>query len=98
MLTPRENRTLVMPALAFLVVSLLIQPIAFSEEKPQSISGKQVFEQKCLKCHKPDKFKAQHHDRQAWEQILTRMGLNTCNLTDTEAVVVADYLVKMHGE
>jgi len=71
---------------------------AFSADKSAKLGGKEVFEQKCLKCHKPTKFKNRHHTRREWEQILTRMELNTCELTDAEAKAVADYLVKEHGD
>ena len=84
--------------LAVAVFVLFAGSSVCSAEQSAPLTGKQVFEQKCLKCHKPSKFTAQHHDRREWEQILSRMELNTCELTAAEAKAVADYLVKEHGD
>lgn len=84
--------------MAGMIMVLSVFPLAMAQEKGKPLDGKQVFVDKCLKCHKPDKFKSQHHDRRGWEQILTRMELNTCVLSDAEASAVAGYLSKEFGE
>ena len=85
-------------SLCFAALFLVAGAFAYADDAPAKLSGKDVFKQKCLHCHKPQKFTSQHHDRREWEQILRRMELNTCNLTDAEAEAVADYLVKEHGD
>ncbi len=71
---------------------------AVGQEKAAKVDGKAVFEQKCLKCHKPAKFKDQHNSRKDWELILSRMERNSCVLSDAEMNAVADYLSKQYGE
>ena len=97
-----RSKLLIRPSFLLSVLLLLTSSFSASissgEEKTKQLSGKSVFETKCLQCHKPSKFKDQHHDRRAWEQILSRMELNTCVLSDAEASAVADYLVKEFGE
>jgi len=85
-----------------LVCLLLAFPMliatALGKESAQTLSGKQVFETKCLQCHKASKFVDLRYDRRAWEQIVRRMELNTCVLTDAEYDAVCDFLVQEHGE
>lgn len=71
-------------------------PHAIGQEKKPD--GKTLFEQKCLKCHKVEKFKSQHNSRQDWELILSRMERNSCVLNDAEAGALAEYLAKTYGE
>jgi mono/diheme cytochrome c family protein len=92
------KRTLLVLVGATAIALLCAVSNVYSDDSQKHITGKQVFEQKCLKCHKPEKFTTQHHDRREWEQILSRMELNTCVLSDAEANAVADYLVKEHGD
>jgi hypothetical protein len=91
-----DKKRMVILAAGVLLLLGMALPSAFGGEK--SLSGKEVFTQKCLKCHKPEKFTTQHHDRRGWEQILSRMELNTCNLTAAEANVVAEYLIEEYGD
>jgi mono/diheme cytochrome c family protein len=79
-------------------IAVVLLPNAFAQEKAAKPDGKAIFEQKCLKCHKPEKFKSQHNDKKGWELILSRMERNSCALSDQEQVVLADYLAKVHGE
>ncbi len=81
-----------------LTISALVLPTAFAQEKAKPLNGKAIFEQKCLKCHKPEKFNSQHNDRKGWELILSRMERNSCILSEEEQVVLAEYLTKIHGE
>jgi len=71
---------------------------ALGESKPPIADGKTLFEQKCLKCHKPSKFTSQHNNRQSWEGILSRMQRNGCSISEEEISVMAEYLAKEHGE
>ena len=73
-------------------------PFAAAQEKAAKVDGKAVFEQKCLKCHKIEKFKEQHNSRKDWELILSRMERNSCVMTDAEMNAVADFLSKKYGE
>lgn len=86
-------------SLVLLISMLLAVPFAATyargDEKP---SGKQVFETKCLQCHKQTKFKDLHYARREWEQIVSRMERNTCVLSDAEYSSVCEYLAKEHGE
>lgn len=79
-------------------VMALNLPGAFGAAKEKQLDGKSLFEQKCLKCHKPKKFQDQHNDRKSWDLILSRMERNTCVLSEDERDKIADYLVKEHGE
>ncbi len=71
---------------------------AFAQDKTPKPDGTAIFEQKCLKCHKPEKFQSQHNDRKSWELILSRMERNSCTLTEEEQRVLAEYLAKVHGD
>lgn len=77
---------------------LLMQSNALGDDKQKKIDGKTLFEQKCLKCHKPAKFKEQQNDRKGWELILSRMQRGNCVLTDEEIDSLAEYLAKEFGE
>ena len=80
-------------------ISMLILPSAFGgDEKPKKVDGKTLFETKCLKCHKPAKFKEQASDRKGWVLTLSRMQRGTCDISDDELEVLADYLAKAYGE
>ena len=80
-------------------VLLLMQPTAFGDERQQKkLDGKTLFEQKCLKCHKPAKFKEQQNDKKGWELILSRMSRGNCVLTDEEIEILSEYLAKEFGE
>jgi len=81
-----------------MAIALIVLPKAFAEEKAKKLDGKTIFEQKCLKCHKPEKFKAEHNDQQGWELILSRMERNSCAISEDEQKVLAQYLAKVHGE
>jgi len=82
------------------IMAALLAPLpgAGAQEKEKKLDGKAIFEQKCLKCHKPEKFTSQHNDRQGWELILSRMERNSCVLSPEELSTLADYLTKVHGE
>ncbi len=80
-----------------MVVVMLVLPNAFGDEK-KKLDGKTLFETKCLKCHKPAKFKDQSSDRKGWVLTLSRMQRSTCAITDDELEVLADYLAKEYGE
>ncbi len=79
-------------------IAVVLLSNAFAQEKTAKLDGKAIFEQKCLKCHKPEKFNSQHNDKQGWELILSRMERNSCVLSEQEQTVLADYLAKVHGE
>ena len=78
--------------------ALLAGPQAAAQEKAAKVDGKTLFEQKCLKCHKAEKFKSQHNSRSEWETILSRMERNSCVLNEAEATALAEYLAKQYGE
>ena len=80
-----------------MVVVLLLLPNAFGEEK-KKLDGKTLFQTKCLKCHKPAKFKEQASDRKGWVLTLSRMQRSTCQISDDELEVLADYLAKEYGD
>jgi mono/diheme cytochrome c family protein len=92
---PVSSRTRIILGLVLSLV--LAAPFAAVAEKAKA-DGKSVFEQKCLKCHKPEKFKSQHNSRKDWELILSRMERNSCVLTEAETNAVAEYLAKHYGE
>jgi cytochrome c2 len=78
--------------------ALLAVPHATAQEKTAKVDGKSLFEQKCLKCHKVEKFKSQHNSRSEWETILSRMERNSCVLSEAEATALSDYLAKQYGK
>ena len=84
---------------ALAVVSMLMLPSAFGgDEKPKKVDGKALFETKCLKCHKREKFKDQASDRKGWVLTLSRMQRGTCDISDNELEALADYLAKAYGD
>lgn len=84
---------------SFIVAAMMaLLPSAFAEEKAKKLDGKSLFEQKCFKCHKPQKFKDLHNDRKSWDLILSRMQRTTCVLSEDERDIIVDYLVQEHGE
>jgi hypothetical protein len=94
-----RNITLSILVSAFTVISLLMLPNAFGgEETTKKLDGKTLFEQKCLKCHKAAKFKDLASDRKGWVLTLSRMQRGTCDISDDELEVLADYLSKAYGE
>jgi cytochrome c2 len=78
--------------------ALLAGPHAVAQEKTVKVDGKSLFEQKCLKCHKVEKFNSQHNSRSEWETILSRMERNSCILNEAERTAISDYLAKKYGE
>jgi len=78
--------------------ALLVLPVAFGADAQKAGDGKAVFESKCLKCHKVEKFKKIRNDRKEWDMVLRRMERNSCILSEPEAKAVADYLTKEYGE
>lgn len=92
------GQKVVVAVLSFFSAALLLLPLAFGDDAPKVIDGKSVFEQKCLKCHKIDKFKKNRTDRKGWELTLRRMERNSCILTDDETNAVANFLSKEYGE
>jgi hypothetical protein len=89
--------------ISFIVVALLaaavmlMLPNAFGGEQTK-LSGKTLFEQKCLKCHKIAKFKDNTSDRKGWVLTLSRMQRGICAVSDGEIEVLADYLADVYGE
>jgi cytochrome c5 len=84
---------------ALTAASMLVLPSAFGgNEKPKKADGKTLFETKCLKCHKREKFKEQASDRKGWVLTLSRMQRGTCDISDDELEALADYLAKAYGE
>lgn len=98
MMSYQGNSKLSVLAVFHIAMLLFVLPLAFGADSPKKLDGKQVFEQKCLKCHKIEKFNTQRYDRKGWDLVLSRMELNTCNLTDEEARAVGVYLSKTYGE
>jgi len=92
------GRKVVIAVLSGLSAALLLLPVAFGADAPKEGDGKSVFEQKCLKCHKVDKFKKNRTDRKGWELVLRRMERNSCVLTNEETNAVANYLSTEYGE
>lgn len=95
---PVRRLRIIVLLFCLLLGSPMLIATAVSGESDRPPSGKQVFETKCLHCHKASKFVDLHYDRRAWEQIVRRMELNTCVLTDAEYDAVCDFLVQEHGE
>ena len=94
-----RNSVLSVLVCASVAVSMLMLPSAFGgNEKPKKVDGKTLFETKCLKCHKREKFKEQATDRKGWVLTLSRMQRGTCDISDDELEVLADYLAKAYGE
>jgi len=94
-----RNSVLSVLVCASVAVSMLMLPSAFgADEKPKKVDGKTLFETKCLKCHKREKFKEQASDRKGWVLTLSRMQRGTCDISDDELEALADYLAKAYGD
>jgi mono/diheme cytochrome c family protein len=78
---------------------LVLSPNSFSDDKSKKLDGKTIFDERCLKCHKVEKFRALQHDQKGWEIILSRMERSkSCILSDDEREAVAEYLSKQYGD
>ena len=95
----RIVRTIGFSVLGSVVAALLAltAPDVLGQDK-KKVDGKTLFQQKCLKCHKPAKFKDLQSDRKGWVLTLSRMQRSTCPMTDAELEILADYLAKEYGE
>ena len=94
----KRGRAVLMTVMAGVAAATLMLPAAFGADAAKKKGGKEIFEEKCLKCHKVDKFNKNRADRKGWELTLRRMERNSCILTDEETNAVADYLAKEFGE
>lgn len=96
------NRSAASTGFRVLVVTILsvflVLPAAYGAGQSAKLDGKTVFEQKCLKCHKPEKFRSQRNDAKGWELILSRMERNSCVMSEPERAAIAEYLGKNYGE
>jgi cytochrome c5 len=94
-----KNIVLSVLVCALTMVSMFMLPSAFGgDEKSNKVDGKTLFETKCLKCHKREKFKEQATNRKGWVLTLSRMQRGTCDISDEELEALADYLAKAYGE
>jgi hypothetical protein len=92
------KRTISFIVVAILAAAVMLMlPNAFGGEQTK-LSGKTLFEQKCLKCHKIAKFKDNASDRKGWVLTLSRMQRGICAVSDGEIEVLADYLADAYGE
>ena len=99
-MTPFVRSTVrALSSVALTGILLVASPNAFGEEKTNKLDGKAIFDQKCLKCHKVEKFRSLQHDRKGWEIVLSRMERSkSCSLSDEESSAVAEYLSKQYGD
>ena len=78
---------------------LVLSQNSLGDEKAKTLDGKAIFNERCLKCHKVEKFRALQHDQKGWEIVLSRMERNkSCVLNDDEREAVAAYLAKQYGD
>ncbi|MBF0327843.1 MAG: hypothetical protein HQL10_01645 [Nitrospirae bacterium] len=59
---------------------------------------KKLFEQKCSQCHSLDEPRSQRNTKDGWTELVTRMRGNGCDLTNSEAAAIIDYLSKEFGK
>jgi mono/diheme cytochrome c family protein len=89
-------------ALSWIVLTgtfLIVSPFSSGDDKARNPDGKTIFNDRCLKCHKVEKFRALQYDQKGWEIVLSRMERNkACNLSDDERTAVSEYLAKQFGE
>ena len=86
----------------FIFIALLGAGLAFGKESTPADapvdSGKTLFETKCATCHPLARPLALNQDRAHWATDVTRMQrVNGCPITDEEAKLIVDYLVKVRG-
>ena len=61
-------------------------------------TAKELFEAKCAICHPLSRPLGQTMNRDGWMATVTRMQkVNGCPITDDEAKLIVDYLVKVRG-
>jgi mono/diheme cytochrome c family protein len=89
----------ILSSVVLTVVLPVLAPDALGEEKAKKLDGKTIFNERCLKCHKVEKFRALQHDQKGWEIILSRMERSkSCVLSEDEREAVAGYLSKQYGD
>ena len=70
---------------------------AFSAERSAG-DVKALFEQKCSTCHTVTRSTSQMKTAREWERTVLRMkNVNGASVTDQEARMIIEYLVKNHG-
>ena len=66
-------------------------------EKSEGVT-KDLFEQRCSTCHTVSRPTSQKKTAREWERTVLRMkNVNGASITDQEAGVIIEYLVKNHG-
>jgi uncharacterized Zn finger protein len=94
-----RNMVLTLASAGLTGILLAASPHAIGEEKAGKLDGQKIFTERCLKCHKVEKFRALQYDRKGWEIVLSRMERSkSCVLSEDESAAVADYLSKQYGE
>ncbi len=84
-------------AMAFLGAGAAVAEVKKAAEAPAD-PAKELFEAKCSICHPLSRPLGEHQDRAEWTKDVTRMQkVNGCPITDEEAKVIIDYLVKIRG-
>jgi cytochrome c len=87
---------------ALILATMLIGAgISIADEKgadPANGKAKELFEAKCAICHPLSRPLGETMNRDGWMATVTRMKkVNGCPITDEEAKVIVDYLVKVRG-
>jgi mono/diheme cytochrome c family protein len=102
----RNNGMLPMAMVLFIMIIILIVCGQVSSQQAQSpqpavskqqpVAGASLLDSRCSVCHSADKAKKAKKDSQGWEKTVTRMMVKGAQLTETEKVVLVDYLAKTY--
>ncbi len=91
-----KTTTLIL-AMAFLGAGVAFAEVRKAADSPAD-PAKALFEAKCSICHPLSRPLGEHRDRAEWSKAVTRMQkVNGCPITDDEAKITIDYLVKIRG-
>ncbi|OGW57202.1 MAG: hypothetical protein A2Z09_06290 [Nitrospirae bacterium RBG_16_43_8] len=88
-----KSLTVYLSAIAFLVISV----ITVYGAEDVKVDAKALFEQKCSRCHDLDKPESKRRTAQQWEYSVGEMRFRDGTITDEEAKIIIDYLIKNYG-
>lgn len=89
-----KSLTVFLSVIAFLIVSV----ITIYGAGDVKVDAKALFELKCSRCHDLDKPESKKKTAQQWEYTVGEMRFRDATITDEEAKIIIDYLIKNYGQ
>jgi hypothetical protein len=103
----KVRTTILLLALLGLVIVSLVVACGGAQEEPATappeeetsgeLSGEELLEARCTRCHALDIVEGATKTQAEWESTVERMRAKGAELTDAEAQVLVDYLASTYG-